>query len=125
MATETANFFLYAKYDPSQLVQSNLVNRWTTYLAGYDLCTCRGNPVPESVVVQAEKAEEKLKAIYDGQHFLPGIGLRQNQAPTWDNLSADPRFQFRVIRVERRTSSQEPTRRPTIISYPDAYVFEI
>jgi hypothetical protein len=125
MATETCNFYLYGKYAPARLSQSNLVNRWATAFAALELCLTRGGVVPEALQERVEKYQEWLELVAEGKRFLPNVPLRRNQAPIYDNIRCDPRYQWRVIRVEKRTSSQEPTDRPVRPDYRELYSWEI
>lgn len=123
-ASETCYFYLFFKYDPVNLAVSNWVNRKATILAGYRICTRRGNPPPNIVVEDAAKAEEDLKAVADGPRMVPNVPLRRMLAPVWSNTRADPRYNFRVIRVERQQSSQQTTGLPQNTDWQDAYLFE-
>ncbi len=126
-ASETCYYYLYAKYDPNNLVQSFLLNLWATWLGAYWLCGCRGVTVPAQLAEDVGGAEDKLKDIQAGRTFLPGIPLRRQQAPVWDNVRLCPWNNFRVIRIEKSRSSTQPMNIPLSIDYQDAYLgaFEI
>lgn len=124
-ATESCNYFLFMKYDPANLANSNWVNRRATILAAYDLCGRRGNPVPESLAERAEKALEELEAVAEAYRLLPGIPLRRTCAPTWDNVRCDPRYNWKVIRVERNTSSPQTTSQPVNQDWMESFAYEI
>lgn len=109
-ATETVNYYLASKYTPKRLAQSWWVWRRATVLAAYDLCTTRNNPPPESLLALAEQAQAELEAVQQGQGVVPGLPMRMTQAPTWSNVRIDQRRQFKVIRVERPTSSKSGLR---------------
>lgn len=108
MATETVNYHLFHRYSPRYLAASNLVWRWATVLAAYELAARDGSPVPESLAERAQRAEEKLEAAAESRRGLPGVPLR-NVPVSWSNVRCDPRYQFRVIRVERGTSARPTT----------------
>ena len=121
-ATETINFYLWNRYSPDRIAQcSNLANQWAADLASYYLCRTRGNPVPESIIEAAREAEERLEKIYKGRFRLPGVPMRRNNGPTYDNLRIDVRYRFRVIRVEGNTSSQQPTTQPRDFDLNEAF----
>ena len=125
-ATETCNYYLYWRYDPTNLATySNLVNQWCSDLAAYVLCRARGNPVPESLIEAAQEAEAKMTDIQRGRTTLPNVPMRRNQGPTWDNIRVDVRYRFKCIRVEQNTSSQQPTSRPSSPDWAEAFTYEI
>jgi hypothetical protein len=125
LASETINYYLYNLYDPANLATSNLVNRWSTILACYELKGERANPEPTTLTDWAADAEDKLQAIYDHRHYLPGIPLRRTFAPTWDIVRVDPRFSFKCLRVERNRSSQQPNALPVVPDYSDLWSYEL
>ena len=128
-ATETVNFYTIHRYKPQYLAQSNWVCRRATELATYDLCTCRGNPAPTSVAERAKQAQDWLEQIHNIQYKVPLIPERRVLAPSWSSLRANPRYNFKVIRVELNTgSTTEPTQATAQPQFPDwteAYSFEI
>ena len=126
LASETLDYYLYSRYAPNRLAESNLVNLWAAYYAAWHVCQARGNPVPKSISDYIlDFIEPKLEDISAGRKFLPGVPLRRTQAPTWDNIRANPRYSFKVLRVERKTSSKEPTDLPVVVDYASEYSYEI
>ena len=127
-ATDTVNFYCWSMYSPENLATSNFITNITAKLAAYHLCTRRGNPAPESIQEQAQKAEEMLQRVYENSHPLPNVPLRRALAPAWSSIYCDPRYNHRVIRVERNASTQDPTQQTALsqnVDYRDAYSFEI
>ncbi|HMO86302.1 MAG TPA: hypothetical protein PKC18_15420 [Lacipirellulaceae bacterium] len=125
-ASETCYFYLGQKYSEEMLATSNWVNRKAMILACYRICTRRANPCPDSLAEDAAKVEEELKSVADGPRLIPGLPLRRILAPTWSFTKADPRYQFRVIRVEKNNSSQHnPTRLKQNVDYVEAFTYEI
>lgn len=125
-ATVTIDFYCFGKYTPAILATSMWVNRKATILAAYRIGSRRGNPVPEIIVEDAGKAEEELKAIADGPRLIPNLPLRRILAPTMSITRCDPRYIFKVIRVERNQSSRwSPTQLPQNQDWQDAFVFEL
>jgi hypothetical protein len=122
-ATETCNFYLWSKYDPMFLAQSNWVNRKATFLACYRIGSSRSNPPPDTWVEDALKAEEDLKAVADGPRIIPGLPLRRTLAPVMSNVRFVPwPYQFRCLRVERQNSSaHNRSQLPQNIDYQEAY----
>jgi phage gp36-like protein len=123
-ASESCNFFLYPKYTPAMLATSNWVNRKAMLLASYRLCTRRNNPVPDNVAEDAAQAIEDMKSVADGARLIPGLPLRRNLCPTWDNTRCDPRYWFAVTRVETQSSSQQPTQLPVRTDWAESMTFE-
>lgn len=127
-ATDTVNFYCWSKYAPEQLATSNLIERMTTKLAAWELCRRRGNPAPDALTEMAQEVQEMLQRVYENNHPLPGIALRRVLAPAWSNVRCDPRYQFKVIRVERGTSTSEPTQQtaqPQFPDYQEGFAWEI
>lgn len=124
-ATETINFYLFSKYDPVWLVQSNWVNRRTVDLAIYALCGFRNHTPPDHVVDRAQKAEEDLEAIADGPRKVPGLPQRLDTAPIISNVRVDPRFTWKKIRVERPISSKPSTGYAQVPDYQADLFWEI
>lgn len=124
-ATETINHYCWNKHDPLYLSQSNWINRRAVWLAAYDLCSLRLNPVPETCMERALQAEEDLKPILEGHRFVAGIPLRRTLAPVWSNTRCDPNYTFRVIRVERLNSAQHnQTSLQQNRDYTEAYTWD-
>lgn len=107
-ATCTIDYYLGFKYAPAMLATSPLVNRWAATLASYSLRKHGGQDPPASLVEWASEIEQKLEKIQEGVALLPGVGLRRSLAPSWSFTRLDLRWQFRVIRVERNNSSNNP-----------------
>jgi len=124
-ASETIDYYCFSRYTPANLANSNLIYEAAKWLAAYQLCATRGNEVPESVIEQAEQWEEKLKAIQAGRGRVPGIPYRMSQAPAWDNVRVNVHYDFKAIRVERKTSSQVPSTFPVQQDWRDMLTFEI
>ena len=125
-AAETCNFYLWPKYSPSWLATSNWVNVRASWLATYALCDRRGNPCPESLEDRAEKVLEELERVHSGSHLLPGVPLRWAMAPVYSNVRADPRYEYRVLRVERNNSSrQRRSALQTFTDWREAFYLEV
>ncbi len=125
-AAETIYYYCYQIYSPAALATSNLVNRMATHFAGYRLAGRKGNPIPETVVEDVAKDEERLKEVRDANGRLPGVPLRRILAPIVDNIRVDPRYNFRCIRVERNQSSQHnQTGQRVNPDWQDAFSFEM
>lgn len=123
-ATEEINKWCYDKYSPAQMARSPLINRFAVRLACYLLSSRRGNP--ELFEADYERILDQLQMIHSGDLRIPGILLRRALAPVWSNLTTDPRYQYRVIRVQRKTSSRTPrTYRSQVIDYRESYTYEL
>src|SRR6185369_6058368 len=107
--SETVDFYCYDRYSQDKLAGSNWVKARATELATHFLCTTRANPAPESVIERATKAEQWLEQVHEGRYRIPGCALRRSQAPVWSSLRADPRYNWKVLRVEQAYSSSDQT----------------
>lgn len=125
-ATETLLYYCWAKYAPEVLATSPWINRRAVDYAAYVLCGVRCNPIPEDVIRRVEAAEKLLKEVRDGNGFLPNVPLRRRMAPVWSNTRVDPRYQFKVIRVDPQTSSRHSGGTyAQNVDWPASYTFEI
>jgi hypothetical protein len=125
-STCTIDFYCGFKYAPAMLATSPLINRWATVLGAYALRKHAGQSPPDSLVEWASEVEQKLEKILEGSALLPGVPLRRALAPSFSNTRLDPRFQFRVIRVETKNSGSGPrTSLPQNIDYQELYTREI
>lgn len=124
-ATETINFYCWQKYSPLSLSRSNFINRRASVLAAYVLSRRRDNPAPEALETSAEKAIEELESVCVNGKLLPGVPLRRTLGPSWSNTRCVPGYTFRVIRVERNTSSRDRTAKPVVPDYREQYTIEL
>ena len=124
-ASQTVEMYTFDHYAPAYLATSPLVQAWATWLCCYELCKRRGNAVPEVIQDEAERTEDTLKDIQGGRLRIPGIPLRRSRAPTWSNTRFNPRYTFRCIRVERRSSSPIRSALPVVEDYQSAYWVEL
>jgi len=107
--TEEFNLYCAQRYEPAQLATSTLVNRWTTVFACYFLSQRRANPAPDSLAREFDRIKLLLEKIEAGTLNIPGLPLRGDTRPTFDNLRIDRRFVQRKIRVQREASSDVPS----------------
>lgn len=125
-ATETINYYLFAKYTPAILATSWWVNRQATIFGSYRLCSRRTNPVADVVIEDVAKSEKQLEAISEGPKLVPNLPARMILAPHMSNTRCDPRYTFRVIRVERNQSSLwSPTQLQQNVDRADEFTLEM
>lgn len=105
-ATEEISLYTQKFYALADLVSSTLINRWATTLGVVFLCQRRGNPVPESLQSEFERIMQKLEQIAAGTLQVPGIAMRANLLPSFDNLTVDQRYPRSTIRVTQANSSE-------------------
>lgn len=95
-AYQEINFALHERYDPDQLENSSLINRWAAVISCYFLCHRRGNPVPESIQSEVSRIlfdeDSALSEIRRGNRTLPGLEPNRGQAPSFANMGIDRRF---------------------------------
>jgi phage gp36-like protein len=107
-ASERCNEFLYDRYDPLQLANSNAVHMYATDIASYYLCNSVGREAPNSVTDRYETAMEMLERYHSGDLRLPGIPQR-GPALAWSNQRVVVLYQFRALRTIRATSQPQST----------------
>ena len=73
--------YLFRRYDPNSLMQSDLVKDWAAAVAAFKLRTRRGNPAPPGVIEAYQEALEDLKQMKAGVNEIPGISPRKQYAP--------------------------------------------
>lgn len=115
-ATEELDLYLVQLYEPSELQTSVLVNRWCVVMASKFLGERRGNPPPESVVIEYQRIADPftglLAQIADRKCSLPKISKRAELVPTFSNLVVDRRHPINTIRKTRTNSSAAPSVKP-------------
>lgn len=107
-ATDEINLYCQGWYTPARLATSPLINRWATLFACIFNCENRGNPVPDSFLLERERIMALLERILSGTMQLPGIPLRADMGPSFSNLGIDRRYAYRKVRV-KPNSNQAPT----------------
>lgn len=113
-ATERVKFYCCPHYDAADLATSWLVNEWATIIATHRLCLRRVNPVPDSVrdlMFGTPETDDRgvlgdLKAVQSQAAQIPDIGYRTVPWPAWSNVTVDPRYRVRQIRVQRPISER-------------------
>lgn len=125
MASETINSYLYQKYSYASLARSNLINRWCTILACYEVRQRRGNDVPDQLAERALEIKEQLEKIQEGKGTVPGVPRRMRRQVMYKNTRTDVTYSFRVIRIEKNTSAPwvQPAY-PENVDYKDLYNFD-
>lgn len=115
-ATARVKFFCQPRYKTEDLATSWLVNDWATTLCAVWMCGRRGETVPETLAKLAEQAMEDMKEVRAGTAHVPDIGTANPDWPAWSNVTVDPRYRVRQIRVQRSMSERTP---PTYPQAPD------
>lgn len=124
-AAVTIDDYLGYLHSPSWLATSRWVNNRAAWLACAAIAERRGNPEPESLTDRVDRILEELE--YHRKHSRPlaGIPVRSRLAPNWSNVRVDVRFNWKVIRVERRTSSRNQSVLQTFRDWNDAFSVEL
>jgi len=112
-ATEEIDLRAGQRYTQAQLQTSTLITRWCTVMACTFLAQRRGNPVPDSLMVEYERITDTgtglLFLVSKGKEQLPRIPLRADMRPIWSNQTIDRRFYPDGQRVIPEISSDSPT----------------
>lgn len=123
MACEEINKWCWKYYTGENLGTSNLVNQWATFLSCYYLSQRRGNPALFSDM--RKEILEELKQVNFGNLQLPNIPMRRSLAPVISNQRADPRYVWKVLRLEKQGSTRTPaTTQPQTIDFGESYSVE-
>ncbi len=99
-ASNRVDFFLFRRYEPSELAKSDLVKDWAAVFAAYYLRTRRGNPIPQGLAALLGDALEDLKQVQAGQNEIPGIVMRRSHAPALSKMRATMRPYPRAVVVK-------------------------
>lgn len=109
------------RYDGADLASSVSAWEWATVLAALRLARRRMNPAPEELIEMAAEAISDLKEVRAGRMNVEDIGERSSDAMLWSNVTVDPLYRGKQIRVQRRMSEQTPRERPVAIDWPSEY----
>ena len=96
-AANKIDFYLGRRYDPTELVQSDLVKDWCAALAARYLRLRRGNAAPAGTQALYEDAVADLKEVQKGRNDIPGIGMRKSHAPGMSKMRATLRPFARAV----------------------------
>lgn len=96
-ACNRVDFFLFRRYEPSELAKSDLVKDWSAVLAAYYLRTRRGNPIPPGLAALLGDALEDMKQVQKGQNEIPGIVMRRSYVPAMSKMRATLRPYPRAV----------------------------
>lgn len=122
----TARVKLYCcnRYDDSQLVLAWSVNNWATITASHWLAKRCLRAAPEQIQGDYEEAVEELKAVRDGELCIEDIGTRTSGWPVLSNVTVDPVYTYRKVRVEQVISEQTVTQYPQAIDWNSVFFIE-
>lgn len=124
-STAIVKSFCLQHYIDSKLADSWLVNNWSTIIAAYWISARRGNPIPESLQKLYDECLKDLENVKSKKMMIPDIGYRNVDWPAWSNVSVDPRYRIKQIRVQRQTSESTPTQYPQTVDIPSENAKEI
>lgn len=126
-ATSRVNWFCQGLYDPSQLVQSWMVNEWCSVLAAYWVRCRRGNPAPGSLKEMRDEVLKDMGLVKAGSMQIPDIGLRDAYQVTYSNIIVRPEYIYKKARVETQISDQQspPKGYTQNVDWSSAFVYEI
>jgi phage gp36-like protein len=111
-ATDEILLYVYRRYGDAAIQGSRMLKRWCVVLACVYLCERRGNPVPESLLAEAQRIMETLEKIRIGKLLLPGVPVRSPSVPAMSNLHVDRRYPRSQVRVTIHNSSVVPLSKP-------------
>ncbi len=110
-ATDEINLYVLHRYTPEAVRYHRMLIRWAVVMATAYLCERRGNPIPESIVAEYQRIQDKLEKIRDNKLRLEGVPQRVASFPAFGNLRIDQRYARAQIRVVQSTSTQLPDAR--------------
>ncbi len=122
--TAKVNDYCLNRYDAPVLAGNPTVNEWATAIAARWVAGRRGNACPMSVLEDAERALEDLKAVKVGSYNIGGIGTRTSGWPFISNVTVDLRYTYARVRVEPGLSEGTPTQYGQFIDWNSALFIE-
>jgi Protein of unknown function (DUF1320) len=125
-ASAQINCYAAGLYSPVNLAQSWTVNRWCAIIAARRLCMRRGNPVPKSLAEDYKETMEELASVRRGDLPIDPniIGYRNNMSFAWSNVTMQPGYRLRKVRVETQISDPTPTSYPQSIDWRTQFLYE-
>ncbi len=130
-ATARVKFYCQVHYDDADLATSWLVNEWATIIAAHRICVRRVNPVPDSIHALLFGTGDPdrgvmgdLLDVRDQKAQIPDIGYRHVPWPAWSNVTVDPRYRLKQIRVQRPISERTPTEYSQSIDWSSEMTWE-
>lgn len=116
-ATARVKFYCGARYANEDLATSWLVNDWASTIYAALLCARRGEDVPKPVAEAMEEAIKQMEDVRAGRAHIPDIGTANPDWPSWSNVTVDPRYRVRQIRVQRALSERTPRQHPQAVDW--------
>lgn len=110
------------RYDGADLVNSVSAWEWATILAALRLARRRMNPAPEELIEMAAEAIADLKEVKAGRLNIEDIAERTSDGILWSNVTVDPLYRGKQIRVQRRQSEQSQRERPVAIDWAGEFL---
>lgn len=111
-ATDEINLHVHRRYSDEGLQASRMLKRWCVVLASCYFCERRGNPIPDSILADAQRIMELLKGVQTGSILLPGVPYRSPSIPAHSNIVIDRRYPRSQQRVVTQNSPNVPISRP-------------
>ena len=124
IATARVKLYCCTRYNDSDLVNSWSVNQWATTIAARWLATRLYRAAPDQIQGAYEEALEELKAVQASQLNIEDIGTRTSGTPYFSNVTVDPTYTYRKVRVEQVISEQTPTQYPQAIDWNSVFFIE-
>ena len=124
IATNKCQDYLLTRYDMTSLTNSWTVMDWATSIAAHWLATRLFRAAPQQIQSAYELAIEELKEVRSGQMNLANTGPRTSEWPSLSNVTVDPTYTVRKVRVEASISEPTPTQYPQAVDWNSYLLFE-
>jgi hypothetical protein len=111
------------RYDDSQLVTSNIVNRWAIVLASRWLCRRRSQGCPKGLEAEAQEVLTELRRVESGSKAIGDCGTRTSGWPFISNITLDLRSEYVRVRVEPQISEGTPTSYAQYVDWNSVFAF--
>lgn len=124
-ATRRVKLYCCGRYDDSMLATAGSVYGWATIIAARWLAKRRAQAAPQGLEADYEEAMEEMKAVQRGELFIEDIPTRTVDWPAFSNVTVDPAYTVRKVRVESVISEPTPTQYPQAVDWNSVWIFEM
>ncbi len=122
-ATGRISTYCGNRYEASQLVTDPTVNQWATTIAAHWLATRLFRGAPQQIKESYDEAMLELKDVQASRLNLQ-VATRTSGWPFFSNISVDPTYVVRKLRVEEQISENTPTQYAQEVDWSSYFLFE-
>lgn len=122
-ATGRVSTYCGNRYDAAQLATDPTVNQWATTIAAHWLATRLFRAAPQQIKESYDEAMLEMKDVQASRLNLQ-IATRTSGWPWLSNVTVDPTYVIRKVRVEQQISESTPTQYSQATDWNSYLLFE-